>query len=363
MSPNASRPVDLGGGRPRNGCWSSSATSLESTCPSAAHAPSRSKVSAPRVQAWTTRSSGMFAGPEVEGPDALDPLGDHRHVGDAAHVETGPRGSGPPEQEPVHQWHEGRALAARRDVTRAKVRHDGQPRALRDDRGLAQLQGGGAAVGLRGPRMVARRLAVRADQMDLEPRPPGPVDGPERRLRELLAQTEVHAQELRRPRHRRAPGPAPAGPNRTAGSGSRGDGRASSLPPRRSRRARCRSRRRSCRRSGRPPGAGSPSGATGAGPADQRSRRRSPSAERRSSPWAARRRRAAAASRPSRCMTSATAGRPPARRARTRADAGGRAVSAATMRSARALSFRLVGPKVDHEIAVDLTEPHHDSRA
>ena len=97
-------------------------------------------------------------------------------------------------------------------------------------------------------------------------------------------------------------------------------------------------------------------------PAGHRSRRRSPSAARRLSPWAARRRRASAASRPSRCMTRATLGRPPARRARARADAGGRPVSAPIDAKRASPELPAGGPEVDHQIAVDLPEPDHGAR-
>ena len=130
----------------------------------------------------------MFAGPRSKARTRLEPLGDDRHVGDAAHVQARARGAGPAEQEPVDQGNEGRALAAGGDVARAEVGHDGQPGALGDDRGLGDLERGRAAVAALRPRMVPRGLAMRADQVDRKPVAPRLGHDLEGCLGELLAQ-------------------------------------------------------------------------------------------------------------------------------------------------------------------------------
>ena len=65
---------------------------------------------------------------------------------------------------------------------------------------------------------------------------------------------------------------------------------------------------------------------------------------------------------PSRCITSATFGRPPARRARARAPLGRQASELPDHAERASAELPARWPEVDHQIAVDLAEPNHRAR-
>ncbi len=114
------------------------------------------------------------------------------HVGDAADVLRGAHALGMGEQQHVDVGDQRCALSARRQIAGAEVAHHGDAGLLRDDRRLAQLQGGSVwALWL-----VPERLPVAADKRDLLAGQPSGIDGLECGIGEGVAQREVEPTEF-----------------------------------------------------------------------------------------------------------------------------------------------------------------------
>src|SRR6185437_6381547 len=100
------------------------------------------------------------AGPGVEGEKLIRCGADPSDVGDAADIDDGERMLEPCREGGVIERHQGRALAARRDIGRAEIAHHiglGEPR---QKRAIAQLPGA-ALIGC-----VEDGVAVKADEVD-----------------------------------------------------------------------------------------------------------------------------------------------------------------------------------------------------
>ena len=122
----------------------------------------------PPGAAGVIRLAGVLGAPRVHEPVRWAGVeSPHRAVGrqqgevaDAAEVQHGARLAGVAEDGSVERGHEGGAFAPRGHVPAAEVRHDVAAGALRDDVGIAHLQG--EAVGRTRP--VPQGLAVRTDR-------------------------------------------------------------------------------------------------------------------------------------------------------------------------------------------------------